>query len=396
MGLKGNNQNDKTTATTVATNTTEKKITSTIKNFSAKAEKEFLNNCPYEDIAEFIAICKASQRNLKEALIDWANKNKKVFYSQDGFLLIEGDEELPVLVTAHMDTVHKELVNNYHIFESEGKTYITSPEGIGGDDRCGIYMICELVSRGYNPWILFCEDEEVGGVGSNKFVASDYVNLIKDLKFFIEFDRANAYDAVYYDCGNKNFQKWIEKFGFKKAYGSFSDISHLSPAADTASVNLSCGYYKAHTTDEYVVWDEMLETIDKVEVLFQEVESNSDMEKYAYEEDTYEYSRYGNYGGYGTYGGYGLYGRYGIYDDFDDGYYADSVSKKKKARKGYSLKEDIPTSYKAYFLYTDDEGYEEYETEVTGDSKMSCIGKFLMENDVKWSQVLDYYFDYEF
>lgn len=365
------------------------KVSSTIDKLSEKTDNYLINECPNDRIEEFITICEFDQKELKKNLIEWAKANfaEENIIEDNGYILIKGD--VPVLLTAHMDTVHKELIKDFYIFsvDDEG-TYITSPEGIGGDDRCGIYMITSLVANGYRPWILFCEDEEVGGVGSNKFVRSDNVKLIKDLKFFIELDRANADDAVFYDCGNKDFKKWIEKFDFKNAYGSFSDISHLSPATDTASVNLSCGYYKAHTTDEYVVWEEMIVTIDKVGKILDAVIEDKDLEKFDYQDESVSYRYFNRSYGYG-----GYYG--GYYDDYDEysGFGSKAKDSKKKARKGLALLQDVPTTYTGWFVYTDEEGYEEYEQSVEGDSKLACIAKFLIETNIKWEQVLDYYFD---
>lgn len=382
-----------TLQTQVKTNTPGE--TATMTQFHKEAKVVYKNTCANDpDIADFMSICKLEKTELKAHLKEWAEHLEMKIHDGDGYLLIEGDKDYPVLVTAHMDTVHKELIKDYYMYEgTSAGTVLTSPQGIGGDDRCGIYMITELVKRDYHPWILFCEDEEIGGVGSNKFVITEDVDLIADLKFFIELDRANDKDAVYYSCDNKEFKKWIENFGFEKAYGSFSDISHLSPATDTASVNLSCGYYNAHTTNEYVVWEEMIETINKVTEILDAVKAEPEMEKYDYQKEVSTWGRYGSYGrgsyyyddyedyNYGKYGNYGGYGSYGY-------------SSKSTSRKSYAYSEGVETSYTGYFYYTDADGREEYEEEIKGDSKLSCIAKFLMEHsDISWDQVLDYVFD---
>ena len=54
----------------------------------------------------------------------------------------------------------------------------------------------------------------------------------------------------------------IEHTGYKKQIGSFTDISVLMPASGLCGVNLSCGYYNPHTTQEYVKYGEMLNTIN--------------------------------------------------------------------------------------------------------------------------------------
>ena len=58
--------------------------------------------------------------------------------SDDGFLYAEGD--IPVLVVAHMDTVFDEPPKNLRYNRNEDKIYNLF-DGLGGDDRCGIYSI---------------------------------------------------------------------------------------------------------------------------------------------------------------------------------------------------------------------------------------------------------------
>ena len=69
-----------------------------------------------------------------------------------------------------------------------------SPQGIGGDDRAGVYMILEIIKQA-NCHVLFCEDEEIGDIGAKKFVKS---NMPLPVYYIIELDRQRHNDAVYY------------------------------------------------------------------------------------------------------------------------------------------------------------------------------------------------------
>ena len=252
----------------------------------------------------FKKICRKNQLELKAWLYKLLKMKYRKVVCEDGFLYAKGD--VPILLTAHMDTVHKETCKQIVVEKKDGKTIFSSPQGIGGDDRCGIWMIWMILCKTkYRPYILFCEDEEIGGVGSKKFTKTKYVDDLGKLKYMIELDRAHDKDAVYYDCGNEDFMDYIkETTGYTEAYGSFSDISHLSPASDVASVNLSCGYYNAHTLNEYVVYEEMFATYKVVKTLLSKAK---ECKEYDYQE--YTYSRYGNndyslwdYYGYNTFG----------------------------------------------------------------------------------------------
>ena len=97
---------------------------------------------------EFEQVFQLSQGRLKEALV---SELKALGYkptSKKGFLYASG--EVPVMLIAHMDTVHRQLAE--HICYTEDSRIMMSPEDIGGDDRAGIYrrpsaMSCSARTR---------------------------------------------------------------------------------------------------------------------------------------------------------------------------------------------------------------------------------------------------------
>lgn len=199
----------------------------------------------------------------------------------DGYVYAKG--ELPVLMIAHMDTVHKSPVTT--ICYSEDGDTMMSPQGIGGDDRCGVYAILKLIAMGYVPHILFTEDEEIGCVGASKFAKSD---IKPTVNYIIEFDRRGSDDCVFYDCDNPEFQKFCESFGFVTNFGSCSDISYVAPALGVAAVNLSSGYYNEHTQHEYIVISELERNIERVMRMF-----NTKVDKpFEYIEAVYNYKNW--------------------------------------------------------------------------------------------------------
>lgn len=294
---------------------------------------------------EFEKICRMSQKALKNHVKQKLQSTHGEVVSGDGYVFAQG--KFPVLLMAHLDTVHKKLPN---IIEyDEAQDVISSPNGIGGDDRCGVYMIFKILKK-YNCSVLFCEDEEVGCVGADKFVQTELARQLS-FNYIIEFDRANANDAVFYQCANDDFEKFITKEFYKKQYGSFTDICEVAPVVGCAAVNLSCGYYKAHTTSEYVVLSEMERSI---------VEACKILERTT-ENDKFEYiESYSNYGYYG--------GSRALYDYDDDEYYASK----------YCIIE-----------YANAKGETEwYDTIAT--SKAEAVGKFVMEySSIPFENVID-------
>lgn len=164
--------------------------------------------------------------------------------SRTGFLYAKG--EVPVLLVAHLDTVHASPVRT--LCRSEDHSVLMSPEGVGGDDRAGVYMIMELV-RKHRCHVLFCEDEEHGGIGAHSFTSS---KIVPDVNYIVELDRRGAQDAVFYDCDNPEFTDFICGFGFREELGTFSDISVIAPHLGVAAVNISAGYHNEHTLHEYI------------------------------------------------------------------------------------------------------------------------------------------------
>lgn len=192
----------------------------------------------------FENIVKKPQRALKKVLMSELARMGYRPETKKGFIYAKGT--LPVMLVAHMDTVHKKPVNT--ICYSKDGNIVMSPEGIGGDDRAGVYMILQIIKK-HRCHVLFCEDEETGGIGAQKFAAG---NIRPEINYMVELDRRGSNDAVFYDCSNPEFTEFVTGFGFEEHMGSFSDISIIAPALKVAAVNISAGYYCEHSRHEYV------------------------------------------------------------------------------------------------------------------------------------------------
>lgn len=298
----------------------------------------------------FTTICQMSQKKLKQYVEKELRETYSQVYVGDGYVFAQG--EFPVLLVAHLDTVHTRLPQM--ITYDEQKEVISSPQGIGGDDRCGVYMILDIIKK-YHCSVLFCEDEEIGAIGAEKFTQTALAQYL-EFNYIIEFDRKGSNDAVFYDCANPDFEDFITQEFFESSWGSFSDISTLAPFLKCAAVNLSCGYYNAHTKKEYVVLPEMQKVIDEACKILERTTENDKFEyieaKRNYYSKTYDW-----------------------YDDYDYGY-------------GYSEQE-----FYYMFEYVDENGKTEwYETIAT--NKAQAVGNFCMENpNVTYNDIIDFYVD---
>ena len=223
-----------------------------------------------------------SQKQLFKRLAKKFKRNSLI--SKGNFLLVHG--QAPVMLVAHLDTVHEETVRDICI--SADGNIIMSPQGIGGDDRCGVFALVKIYRLSkIKPWLLFCCDEEVGGLGAKKFCLAhqqlQLPNQLDNLKFIIELDRKGKNDAVYYRCDNPDFTAYISGKGFQSAQGSFSDISIIAPELGIAAVNLSCGYYAAHTRHEYIIRSQLDAVIHKVVDIVAD-SSRADLHRFDYRE----------------------------------------------------------------------------------------------------------------
>ena len=211
----------------------------------------------------------------------------KTTVGKGNFILVHG--VAPVMLVAHLDTVHEEPVRQ--ICATEDGNILMSPQGIGGDDRCGVFALVKTYALSpVKPWLLFTCNEEIGGVGAENFcLAYEQGQLpseLSALKFLVEIDRRGANDAVFYDCDNPDFEEYIAGKGFITAHGSFSDISVIAPTLDVAAVNLSSGYYNAHRLHEYIVRSELEHTIQKVCEIVAE-STREDVPRYEFDTRSY-------------------------------------------------------------------------------------------------------------
>ena len=327
----------------------------------------------------FEDICKMTQKEVKAYMKSYLVSQKYNVVDMDGFLYAKGT--VPVLLVAHMDTVHKVQCKN--IINLNGR--MSSPQGIGGDDRCGVFMIMNVVKE-LNCSVLLCEDEEIGGIGAHKFtdatykttdedgkeVTESYIDHL-DVNYMVEFDRRGNNDAVFYRCDNRDFIDFVEDMtNFKFATGSFSDISVLAPAAKIAAVNLSCGYYNAHTTTEYVKYDEMMDTIEAAKEM---IKAKCD-KPFEYVEKKYTPITNWNYNHYNN------TARYYVGDYYDDGYsyggnLFDKPSQYKDERLANIAQNDIELELEVIVLGID---MCEETIVATGETKAECWMNLFLEN----------------
>lgn len=191
---------------------------------------------------------------------------------EGGIVFIPKNVEKYPLMCAHLDTINthrKTPLERSDLYIN--KDYIGLPTStkkacLGGDDRCGVYIALELLASGLPYAFGFFLDEEIGGVGSKK-----YIPIMNDnITALVGLDRKGSNDVALYGYDNNELTEIFEKQGYKKAFGTFTDASNIAEGCDLACVNLSIGYYNEHTPTEQIHFSETGNTLNilrKVEVI---------------------------------------------------------------------------------------------------------------------------------
>lgn len=221
----------------------------------------------------FEQIVKMNEASLLKTMNTYLKRfYNKVTYTKD-YVYAIGD--IPITLVAHVDTVFKERPED--VFYDRVKNVLWSPQGLGADDRAGVFAIINIVKSGLRPHIIFTTGEEMGGLGAQVLTYRE-PKPFAEMKYIIQLDRRGKDDCIFYECDNVKFIEYIKSFGFHEEYGSFSDISELCPTWRIAGVNLSIGYKNEHSFIEILYIDYFLSTVEKVKKMLKDVNNINSFE----------------------------------------------------------------------------------------------------------------------
>lgn len=184
----------------------------------------------------------------------------------------KGEAEYYPCFVAHTDTVHS-INHNLKVVQlkEDGKTILTGidsktmkPSGIGGDDKCGVFLCLEMLDKLDNVKIALFVSEEIGCIGSRQ----------ADPEFFSNVGYAIQYDSPEGDSMSMTLmgkELFIKESDFGKkvsplilehgitdwAKHPYTDIWPLIEKFQFSCLNLAAGYHRYHTNNEYVVVEEV-------------------------------------------------------------------------------------------------------------------------------------------
>lgn len=192
------------------------------------------------------------------------------------------DVEYFPCVVAHTDTVHNldsinivemELPNEQGELKLGLKAFndLNFPTGIGGDDKCGVYICLEMLKQLPNVKAAFFVAEETGCHGSKN---ADK-NFFSNVGYVLQFDAPGNSMVSEYCMGTKLFDKESEFFekcdkvlteGFNKRnkYEShpYTDVYALKNQFDFSCINFATGYYNYHSKNEYVIIEDVFNSLE--------------------------------------------------------------------------------------------------------------------------------------
>jgi di/tripeptidase len=245
-------------------------------------------NDNYELLKEVLSVPTVTYKETKMVnfLVDWLKKNKYSFFLDKMNNIYVQKKTTNVdfypCFVAHIDTVHeldtinvKEefLKNDQGELKKSLKAYndFGNPTGIGGDNKCGVFACLQLLKELPNLKVCFFVSEETGCHGSknadNKF--------FNDVGYCIQFDAPGNTMVTEYSMGTKLFDRGSEFFetinkvlsenlneDFEYGSHPYTDVYALKQKFDFSCLNISIGYYKYHTKNEYVVIEDVYNGID--------------------------------------------------------------------------------------------------------------------------------------
>ena len=167
-------------------------------------------------------------------------------------------------MAAHLDTVHDIIdPDNYTVIELGGKAVAMDSStlqfaGIGGDDKCGLYIALQVLrSLDFCKVALFV-DEESGCEGSE----ACSLDFFADCGYIIQNDRRGAVDVVPTILGTSIasdqfcavVEPMLEPYGRRWCdTGGLTDVYALANrGVGISALNIACAYYNPHQLNEYI------------------------------------------------------------------------------------------------------------------------------------------------
>ena len=195
--------------------------------------------------------------------------------------LIKGTADYYPCFVAHLDTVHQKVdmvVEEEMLPNAQGESKLSlkayeeisgEPTGIGGDDKAGVFICLELLKEMEVCKIFLAVAEETGCNGSREANP----DFFKDVGYAIQFDSTENNTMSKTLMGVPLFEEkgtfinkvknTIKEHGLTEwKHHPYTDTMILKNNFDFSCLNFAAGYYNYHTSEEYVVVEDVQNTLN--------------------------------------------------------------------------------------------------------------------------------------
>lgn len=171
----------------------------------------------------------------------------------------KGNADTYPCIAAHLDEVHEAREKGYEVLVVRDEFIIgfnsgkREFNGIGADDKNGIWVCLKCLEKFDNLKCVFFVGEEQGCIGSHQ---AD-MKFFDDCRYVIQCDRKGNSDFISSIYGNSLCSSQFIKdaslgeHGYKEERGMQTDVQTLRQRGlEISCANISCGYYYPHTPHE--------------------------------------------------------------------------------------------------------------------------------------------------
>lgn len=179
---------------------------------------------------------------------------------------LKGKSESYPCIVSHLDQVQKLHSPDFQAMETRDIIFGYSPknrrfEGLGCDDKNGIFIAIEALKRYDCLKAVFFKEEETGCRGSN----NAELTFFDDCLYVLQCDRRGNSDFIttigFTDLCSHEFISAVnpERWGYREENGLMTDVEALKEnGLSVSACNISCGYYNHHTDQEITVKRDLL------------------------------------------------------------------------------------------------------------------------------------------
>ena len=160
--------------------------------------------------------------------------------------------EKPVpMLCVHTDTVFPHIPESFTMKKSK-LSCKNKGIGLGADDRNACYLLLQIMLKRPNDFIFCAFDiKEMGCIGSKSFNMFPIQNQVSVL---IGLDRKGSHEFALYGYESEELLKLLNTFpNYHLDFGSITDCAVLAEESNICCFNLSVGYYKQHSPQEFTI-----------------------------------------------------------------------------------------------------------------------------------------------